>query len=107
MSAALGEQVKAFEEAARPRLRPWLQLDPLLLVASVALVGFGSYVGGTATTGDIAGNPNYYLTRQIAYGAVGLVLMLLIARFGYSRPRGWKLGGYGATIGLVLMEPGL
>ncbi len=103
MSAALGEQVKAFEEAARPRLRPWLQLDPLLLVASVALVGFGSYVVGTATTGDIPGNPNYYLTRQIAYGVVGLVLMLLMARFDYSRLREWKLGVYGATIGLILM----
>ncbi len=103
MSAALGEQVKAFEEAARPRLRPWLQLDPLLLVASVALVGFGSYVVGTATTGDIPGNPNYYLTRQIAHGVVGLVLMLLMARFDYSRLREWKLGVYGATIGLILM----
>src|SRR5436190_2569054 len=103
MSAALGEQVKAFEEAARPRLRSWLQLDPLLLVASVALVGVGSYVVGTATTGDIPGNPNYYLTRQIAYGAVGLVLMLLMARFDYSRLREWKLGVYGVTIGLILM----
>jgi len=103
MSAALGEQVKAFEAAARPRLRSWLQLDPLLLVASVGLVGFGSYVVGTATTGDIPGNPNYYLTRQIAYGAVGLVLMLLMARFDYSRLREWKLGVYGVTIGLILM----
>src|SRR2546421_901241 len=103
MSAALGEQVKAFEAAARPRLRSWLQLDPLLLVASVGLVGFGSYVVGTATTGDIPGNPNYYLTRQIAYGAVGLVLMFLMARFDYSRLREWKLGVYGVTIGLILM----
>ena len=50
MSASLGEQVKGFEEAARPRLRPWLQLDPLLLIATLGLIGFGSYVIGTATT---------------------------------------------------------
>src|SRR5256885_1828972 len=73
MSASLGEQVKGFEEAARPRLRPWLQLDPLLLIATLGLIGFGSYVIGTATSGDIAGNPHYYLTRQIAYGAVGVL----------------------------------
>jgi rod shape determining protein RodA len=103
MSAALGSQVKAFEEAARPRLRPWLQLDPLLLLATLVLIGCGAYVVGTATGGDIPGNPHYYLTRQIAYGAVGVVLMLLIARFDYSRLREWKLGIYGATIGLILM----
>ena len=103
MSASLGEQVKGFEEAARPRLRPWLQLDPLLLIATLGLIGFGSYVIGTATSGDIAGNPHYYLTRQIAYGAVGLVLMFLMARFDYSRLREWKLGIYGATIALILL----
>ena len=103
MSASLGEQVKGFEEAARPRLRPWLQLDPLLLIATLGLIGFGSYVIGTATSGDIAGNPHYYLTRQIAYGAVGLVLMLFMARFDYSRLREWKLGIYGATIALILL----
>jgi rod shape determining protein RodA len=103
MSAALGSQVKAFEEAARPRVRPWLQLDPLLLIATLGLIGLGSYVVGTATTGDIPGNPDYYLTRQIAYGVVGLLLMLVIARFDYSRLREWKLGIYGATIGLILM----
>jgi rod shape determining protein RodA len=103
MSAALGSQVKSFEELARPRLRPWLQLDPLLLLATLALIGFGAYVVGTATSGDIPGNPDYYITRQIAYGVVGLVLMLLLARFDYSRLREWKLGIYGATIGLILM----
>ena len=103
MSASLGEQVKGFEEAARPRLRPWLQLDPLLLIATLGLIGFGSYVIGTATSGDIAGNPHYYLTRQIAHGAVGLVLMFYMARFDYSRLREWKLGIYGATIALILL----
>src|SRR5438874_852280 len=103
MSASLGEQVKGFEEAARPRLRPWLQLDPLLLIATLGLIGFGSYVIGTATSGDIAGNPHYYLTRQIAYGAVGLVLMFFMARFDYSLLREWKLGIYGATIALILL----
>src|SRR5919202_971772 len=110
MSAALGSQVKPFEAAtasapaARPRFGSWwLQLDPLLLLATLALIGFGSYVVGNATHGDLPGNPDYYLSRQIAYGVVGLVLMLLLARFDYSRLREWKLGIYGATIGLILM----
>src|SRR5918912_290886 len=104
MNEALGSQVRTFEDPTRTGSpRWWLQLDPLLLVAAIGLVGFGAYVVGNATHGDIPGNPDYYLTRQIAYGAVGLVLMLLLARFDYSRLREWKLGIYGATIALILM----
>ena len=104
MNEALGSQVRSFEDEARPRFaRWWLQLDPLLLVAALGLIAFGAYVVGNATHGDIPGNPDYYLSRQIAYGAVGLVLMLLLARFDYSRLREWKLGIYGATIALILM----
>jgi rod shape determining protein RodA len=104
MNEALGSQVRSFEEQTRPRFGSWwLQLDPLLLLAALGLIGFGAYVVGNATHGDIAGNPDYYLTRQIAYGAVGLVLMLLLARFDYSRLREWKLGIYGATIALIFM----
>jgi rod shape determining protein RodA len=104
MNEALGSQVRPFEEERRPRFGMWwLQLDPLLLLAAIGLIGFGAYVVGNATHGDIPGNPDYYLTRQIAYGAVGLVLMLLLARFDYSRLREWRLGIYGATIGLILL----
>jgi rod shape determining protein RodA len=108
MNEALGSQVRSFEDETRPRFGMWwLQLDPLLLLAALGLIGFGAYVVGNATHGDIVGNPDYYLTRQIAYGAVGLVLMLLLARFDYSRLREWKLGIYGATIALILMTVAL
>jgi rod shape determining protein RodA len=104
MNAALGSQVRSFEDAARPRFGMWwLQLDPLLLLATLGLIGFGSYVVGTATQTDIPGSPDYYLTRQVAYGVVGLLLMLLLARFDYSRLRELKLGVYGAMIGLIFM----
>src|SRR5437667_5809238 len=104
MNAALGTPVKRFQDTSRPRFGMWwLQLDPLLMVATLALIALGSYVVGTATHNDIPGNPDYYLTRQIAYGEVGALLMLLLARFDYSRLREWKLGIYAATIGLILL----
>ena len=88
MNAALGTPVKRFQDTSRPRFGMWwLQLDPLLMVATLALIALGAYVVGTATHDDIPGNPDYYLTRQIAYGVVGALLMLLLARFDYSRLR--------------------
>src|SRR3954466_11593907 len=103
MSAALGSQVKTFEDAPRRWGAWWFQLDPLLLLATLGLIACGAYVVGTATHNDIPGNPDYYLTRQVAYGVVGLLLLLILARFDYSRLGEWKRGVYGAVIALILM----
>jgi rod shape determining protein RodA len=83
-----------------PRL---LRLDPLLLLATLGLVAASVYTVRRATLGDIAGDPNYYMDRQLIYIGVGLVLMLLLSRFDYSRLREWKLGVYGAMIAGILL----
>ena len=83
-----------------PRL---LRLDPLLLFATLALIAASAYTVRRATLGDIAGDPNYYFTRQLIYMGVGLVLMFVVARFDYSRLREWKLGVYGFMIGGILL----
>jgi rod shape determining protein RodA len=83
-----------------PRL---FRLDPLLLLATFALVAASAYTVRRATLGDIDGDPNYYLKRQLVYLGVGLVLMFLVARFDYSRLREWKLGVYGFMIGAILL----
>ncbi|MEA2448696.1 MAG: rod shape determining protein RodA [Thermoleophilaceae bacterium] len=106
MNASLGSTVKDFGEtragAAPVRSMPLLRIDPLLLLATLALIACSVYVVGGATQDDIAGNPNYYLYRQAAYGGVGVVLMLLLSRFDYSRLREWRFGVYGVMIGLIL-----
>ena len=80
-----------------------LPLDPLLLLATLGLTAASLYIVGTATQDDIPGDPNYYVTRQAAYAGVGILLMLLISRFDYSRLREWKIGIYGVMIGAILL----
>jgi rod shape determining protein RodA len=102
MSAALGEQVKRFRDADRPR-SAMLRLDPLLLIAAIGLIACSVYVIGKATQDDIPGDPNHYESRQAIYGVVGIALMLLVSRFDYSRLRELKLGLYAGMIGLILL----
>jgi rod shape determining protein RodA len=104
MSATLGTTVKDFRgPRERVAAMPMLRVDPLLLLATLGLIACSVYVVGSATQDDIAGSPNYYLYRQAAYGAVGLVFMFALARFDYSRLREWRFGVYGTMIGLILV----
>src|SRR6185503_14572673 len=83
-----------------------VRIDVLLLVAAIGLMACSIYTLGTATEDDISGSPYYYVLRQSIYGGVGIALMLLTARFDYSRLRELKLGLYGVTlasIGLVFL----
>src|SRR4051812_22226315 len=99
MSATLGSTVKDFRE---PRERtaslPLLRIDPLLLLATLGLIGCSVYVVGGATQDDVPGNPNYYLYRQLAYGIAGIIFMYGLSRFDYSRLREWRVGAYRGVV---------
>ena len=92
--------VQDFQEQALPR---FLRLDPLLLLATLGLVAASVYFVRGATLDDVAGDPNYFMYRQLVYVGVGLVLMLLVARFDYSRLREWRWGVYGFMIGSIVL----
>jgi rod shape determining protein RodA len=99
-----GASVKGFHEEERPATTiPLLRIDPLLFLATLGLAGFGIYTIYTATNGDIAGNPYYYVVRQGVYCGVGVVFMLLASRFDYSRLREWRWGIYGLMLLTILM----
>jgi rod shape determining protein RodA len=95
----MSSPVKDFREMA-PRM---MRLDPLLLLATLGLIAAGVYSVHEATVNDVAGDPNYFMYRQLGYAGVGLVLMYLLSRFDYSRLREWKWGVYGFMIASVLL----
>ena len=95
-----GTSVRDFRDASAPR---FVRIDMLLLFAAVALIACSVYVIASATREDIPGDPNFYVYRQAAYGAVGLVLMLVLSRVDYSRFREWRAGLYVFMIAAILV----
>ena len=99
-SSPYGTSVKGFSDGAAPR---FVRIDALLLAATLGLIACSVYTIGSATRGDIPGEPNFYLYRQAAYAAVGIVLMLVLSRIDYSRFREWKAGLYVGMIAAILL----
>jgi rod shape determining protein RodA len=79
-----------------------LRLDFLLLIATLGLLGFSLVTLEGATSGDVPGAPHYFVTRQAIYAVVGLVLMLGMASFDYSRLREMRTGLYVAALSLIV-----
>ncbi|MEA2650662.1 MAG: rod shape determining protein RodA, partial [Chloroflexota bacterium] len=60
---------------------------PLLVLAALGLVICSVIALRGATADDVAGSPNYYVYRQIAFAGIGVILMLACSRLDYSRLR--------------------
>jgi rod shape determining protein RodA len=88
--------------------RQWhLRLDPLLLLASLGLVACSLIALRGATRNDIDGDPNYFVTRQAIYAAIGVVLMYGVSRIDYSRLRELRYPAYGLLCGLLVAVLGI
>ena len=84
--------------------REWrLRLDPLLLLATLGLVATSLVALDGATQNDIPGDPDYYVHRQAAYAAIGLVLMYAVSRLDYSRFRELRYPIYGLLLGIIVL----
>jgi rod shape determining protein RodA len=84
-----------------------LPFDPLLLAATVGLLICSLVTIKGATAEDIAGSPDFYVTRQAIFAAVGVVLMLVIAQVDISRFRELTWGLFGVLIFLILVNKAL
>lgn len=77
-------------------------IDYLLLLATGGLVAYGLWVLESVTRNDIAGDPDYYVFRQVIYVVVGVVLLAITAAVDpdvYRRVR-WPL--YALSIALLI-----
>jgi len=79
------------------------QMDPLLLMGVVGLIGVSIITLALTTQDDVAGNPYFFVIRQSIYAVVGIALMLAVARFDYSRFREFRVSVYSAMIGAIVL----
>jgi rod shape determining protein RodA len=80
--------------------------DGWLLAAAFGLIAFSIFTLAVATPGAVEGQPLFFAIRQSLYAAVGIVVMLAVARIDYSRFREIRVGLYSlmiASITLVLV----
>lgn len=81
-------------------------LDWWLLGSAIAVSGFGVYVVRIATEGDIASDPGYFFTRQVAYTLIGLVALFFALRLDLERLSRYVWTLYAiliAAVGIVLV----
>jgi rod shape determining protein RodA len=78
-------------------------MDPLLLLATLGLIGFSIFTLKDATMHDVAGSPYYYVERQAIYGGLGLVGLFALTQIDYSRFRELRVGIYSLMIASISM----
>ena len=86
----------------------WKDFDGYILITTMVLMTFGAVAIWSASGGGALqiGNPG---VRQGMYGAVGLVLMLVIAHFDYRflTSLAWPLYGFGLLLLVLVLVPGI
>jgi rod shape determining protein RodA len=70
----------------RPVERRWTQIDPILLIATILLIGYGLVMtySTTAETRTFTGDPMQFVIRGALWAAVGLAVMAAVAYFDYA-----------------------
>src|SRR5947209_8856489 len=86
--AGLGQEGSEAHRSARSRVQQSLE-QRMLLSATLCLLAFGAVMVYSASSATSLlqgrGNGSGYLVKYIAYGAIGLAIMHLLARDGVAR----------------------
>jgi rod shape determining protein RodA len=87
----------------RPRARRLDQVDPLLLIAVVLLIGYGLVMtySVTAESRTFTGDPMQFVIRGALWAAIGLAVMVAVAMFDYAWLGTFAPVAYLITLGLL------
>ena len=80
-------------------------LDWTMLAAVGALVGYGLWAIAGITKHDIEGDPNFYVTRQAAYVAIGLVCLVGATLLDPRVYRRHSQVVFGVLLGMLVVVP--
>jgi len=79
-----------------------MPLDPLLTLAVLGLAICSLVTLGSATRNLVAGQPRYYVDRQLVYLVVGTLFMIGLSRLDYAHLRQFKNAIYAALLFSIL-----
>ena len=79
------------------------RLDWILLAGIAALLGYGLWAISGITRHDIPGSPDYYVIRQGAYAAIGIVGLVVAIAIDPDLYRRHKRVIYSGTLGIMLL----
>jgi rod shape determining protein RodA len=75
--------------------------DGWLVAAAFGLIAFSIFTLAVATPDAVEGQPLFFAIRQSLYAAVGIALMVAVARIDYSRFREIRVGIYSVMIASI------
>jgi rod shape determining protein RodA len=89
----------------RPVARHWTQVDPMLLVVTLLLIGYGLVMtySTTAETRTFTGDPMQFVIRGAVWAAVGFAAMAAVAYFDYAWLGAFAPLLYLITLGLLVV----
>ncbi|MGD9694378.1 MAG: rod shape-determining protein RodA [Thermoleophilia bacterium] len=76
-------------------------LDWVLVLAVALCTVFSVYVIAETTRNDVAGDPRFFVDRQLLFIAVGVVLMVVAARLNLERLTRWSWALWGGLLGAL------
>jgi rod shape determining protein RodA len=78
------------------------RVDWVLLSAVAGIVAYGLWAIAGITQHDVAGNPNYYVVRQVSFVAVGALALLVAAVIDPAVYHRYSRLLYAGTVGLMV-----
>jgi rod shape determining protein RodA len=78
-------------------------LDYLLLAAVAAVIAYGTWVLTAVTRNDVPGDPNYFVSRQEVYIAVGAILAVVVTAVDPDHYRRYGRALYAVAVSLLLL----